>query len=109
MDSWEGLDIDESDVMSFIQRCNSNTEFIPGPAGNAQALMLNRESEEPKNTQQLMREIAAAGDARDFNSNAWKWARRFVEYHGKQLNLYKESSVKYIFMFEDNNHACFQV
>ncbi|QCE10446.1 hypothetical protein DEO72_LG10g1676 [Vigna unguiculata] len=82
MDSWEGLDIDESDVMSFIQRCNSNTEFIPGPAGNAQALMLNRESEEPKNTQQLMREIAAAGDARDFNSNAWKWARRFVEYHG---------------------------
>jgi len=85
MDAWEGLDIDESDVMSFIRRCNSNTEFISGPTGNAQALILNRESEEPENTQQLMREIAAAGDAQDFNPNAWKWACRFVECHGKQV------------------------
>jgi len=102
MDSWEGLDIDESDVLSFIRKCNSNTEFIPGPAGNAQALMINRESEEPENTQQLMREIAAVGDARDFNSNAWKWARKFVEYHGKQPPHYKESYVKYIIMFKHN-------
>jgi len=48
--------------------------------------MLNRESDEPENTQQLMREIAAVGDARDFNSNAWKLATRFVEYHGKQVD-----------------------
>jgi len=70
----------------FIQRCNSNTEFIPGPAGNTQVLMLNRESDEPQNTQQLMKEMTAAGDARDFNSNAWKWACRFVQYHGKHVD-----------------------
>jgi len=86
MEAWEGLDIYESDVMLFIRRCNSNTEFIPGPTGNAQALTLNRESDEPENTQQLMKEMAAAGDARDFNSNAWKWACRFFEYHGKHVD-----------------------
>jgi len=48
--------------------------------------MLNRESDEPQNTQQLMKEMTAAGDARDFNSNAWKWACRFVQYHGKHVD-----------------------
>ncbi|KOM26483.1 hypothetical protein LR48_Vigan277s000300 [Vigna angularis] len=33
MEPWEELDIDESDLDSFIRRCNSNNSVIPGLAG----------------------------------------------------------------------------
>ncbi|KOM55116.1 hypothetical protein LR48_Vigan10g100800 [Vigna angularis] len=41
MEPWEELDIDESDLDSFIRRCNSNNSVIPGLAGVIEAAMLN--------------------------------------------------------------------
>jgi len=41
MENFEELDIDTSDLESFIQRCNSKTPLIPGPVGNVQVVLLN--------------------------------------------------------------------
>jgi len=49
MENFEELDIDTSDRESFTKRCNSNTPLIPGPAGNVQAVLLNRSSDDALN------------------------------------------------------------
>jgi len=68
MEPYEGLDIDDSDLQSFFRKCNSNTNFIPGPNRN-QVILVNRESDEPKNTQEFVNQIADASYQCDFNSN----------------------------------------
>jgi len=83
MEPWEGLDIDDNDLTTFVRRCNSTTNVIPGPAGNVQAVLLNRTSEQPKNTQEFVKCIAEASDHRHFSSNPWEWAQKFINFHGK--------------------------
>ncbi|XP_068504002.1 uncharacterized protein [Phaseolus vulgaris] len=82
MEEWEGLDIDTTDIASFIRKCNSNTNVIPGPAGNVQAVILNRNSEGPVNTQEFINRIGDESDRRDFTSNPWRWAEQFLQFHG---------------------------
>ncbi|WVZ17719.1 hypothetical protein V8G54_010701 [Vigna mungo] len=82
MEPWEGLDIDDSDLNAFLHKCKSSATLIPGPAGNVQAAMLNRDSDEPKSTQEFVNEIAMATFVRDFKSNPWIWAEKFIKHHG---------------------------
>ena len=35
MDHWEALAVDDSILKEFLEQCNANTTFIPGPAGHA--------------------------------------------------------------------------
>ncbi|KOM43731.1 hypothetical protein LR48_Vigan05g133600 [Vigna angularis] len=60
MEAWEELDIDESDLDSFIRRCNSNNNVIPGPAGVIEAAMINRQVNENISTQVFLSDIAKA-------------------------------------------------
>jgi len=83
IEPWEGLDIDDTDLATFVHWCNSTTNVIPGPAGNVQAILLNRTSEQPKNTQEFVKCIAEAPDHRDFSSNPWEWAQKFINFNGK--------------------------
>ncbi|KOM37560.1 hypothetical protein LR48_Vigan03g094200 [Vigna angularis] len=83
MDAWEDLVYDDDVLESFLKKCDASASLIPGPAGNIQAAFLNRTgTEEPKSTQEFARDVANATYERDFNSNAWKWARMFIEHHG---------------------------
>ncbi|KOM50295.1 hypothetical protein LR48_Vigan08g112200 [Vigna angularis] len=82
MESWEGLDIDDSDLKAFLKKCNSTATLIPGPAANVQAAMLNRQTDEPKSTQEFVNDIAKATFDRDFKSNPWIWAEKFIKDHG---------------------------
>ncbi|XP_027907620.1 uncharacterized protein LOC114166932 [Vigna unguiculata] len=81
MDPWEALAVDDEVLKKFLERSNSATTFIPGPAANAQAVILNRQLDEAHNTQEFMNKMAAASHARDFYSNAWKWAEQFIKHH----------------------------
>ncbi|KOM36716.1 hypothetical protein LR48_Vigan03g009700 [Vigna angularis] len=81
MEPWEGLDIDDSDLKAFLKKCNSTATLIPGPAGNVQAAMLNRQTDEPKSTQEFVNDIAKATFDRDFKSNPWIWAEKFIKHH----------------------------
>ncbi|XP_068467029.1 uncharacterized protein [Phaseolus vulgaris] len=83
MESWEGLDIDDNDICSYVRRCNSTTNVIPGPAGNVQAIILNRNSEQSVNTQELINRIGQQTYDRDFTSNQWKWAEKFLQFQGE--------------------------
>jgi len=83
MEPWEGLDIDDTDLATFVRRCNSTTNVIPGPAGNVQVVLLNRSSTQPKNTQEFVKCIVEASDHRDFSTNPWEWAQKFINFHGK--------------------------
>ncbi|KOM38131.1 hypothetical protein LR48_Vigan03g151300 [Vigna angularis] len=82
MEPWEGLDIDDSDLKAFLKKCNSTATLIPGPAGNVQAAMLNRQTDEPKSTQEFVNDIATTTFDRDFKSNPWIWAEKFIKHHG---------------------------
>ncbi|KOM32214.1 hypothetical protein LR48_Vigan01g177000 [Vigna angularis] len=82
MEPWEGLDIDDSYLKAFLKKCNSTATLIPGPAGNVQAAMLNRQRDEPKSTQEFVNDIAKATFDRDFKSNPWIWAEKFIKHHG---------------------------
>jgi len=82
MDPLEALAVDDEVLKEFLERSNSATTFIPGPAANAQAVILNRQLDEAHNTQEFMNKMAAASHARDFYSNAWKWAEQFIKHHG---------------------------
>ncbi|WVZ20627.1 hypothetical protein V8G54_007949 [Vigna mungo] len=82
MEPWEGLDINDSDLNAFLHKCNSSATLILGPAGNVQSAMLNRDSDEPKSTQEFVNEIAMATFVRDFKSNPWIWAEKFIKHHG---------------------------
>jgi len=64
-----------------MRRCNGSTSFIPGLAGNYQAVIMNREAGRGQSTQQFMEDIAATTFARDFETNAWKWATMFIKHH----------------------------
>ncbi|KOM57912.1 hypothetical protein LR48_Vigan11g094500 [Vigna angularis] len=82
MEPWEGLDIDDSDLKAFLKKCNSTATLIPGPTANVQAAMLNRQTDEPKSTQEFVNDIAKATFDRDFKSNPWIWAEKFIKHHG---------------------------
>jgi len=82
MENFEEFDIDTSDLESFIKRCNSNTPLIPGPARNVQAVLLNRSSDDALNTQQFLKELGDESHRRDFGTNAWEWAEKFIQFHG---------------------------
>jgi len=71
MEEWEGLDIDTTDIASFIR-----------PAGNVQAVILNCNFEGPVNTQEFMNRIGDESHLRDFTSNPWRWAEQFLQFHG---------------------------
>jgi len=64
-----------------MRRCNGSTSLIPGPIGNYQAVIMNRVAGRQESTQQFMRHITAATFARDFESNAWKWATMLIKHH----------------------------
>ncbi|WVZ02481.1 hypothetical protein V8G54_023287 [Vigna mungo] len=81
MDAWRGLEIEDDVLQSFLKKCDSSSSLIPGPAGNIQAAMLNRISDDPRTTQQFVEEVAQATFERDFNSNAWKWAEMYIKHH----------------------------
>jgi len=52
METWDELDIDTSDLVAFVQRCNTKTtHLILGLVGNVQAAILNRNSTQQQNTQ----------------------------------------------------------
>jgi len=87
MDNFDELDIDTSDLESFLKRCNSNTTIIPGPAGNVQAVLLNRTSHEPLSTQQFVKDLREESHRQDFGTNAWEWAQMFIDFHGKFLTI----------------------
>jgi len=82
MEPWKGLDVEEEDLASFLQKCNSSTTLIPGPAGNVQAAIINRGSKHAQSTQEFAQCIAVASYERDFKSNAWLWAEKFIKFHG---------------------------
>ncbi|KOM43575.1 hypothetical protein LR48_Vigan05g118000 [Vigna angularis] len=82
MEPWEQLDIDESDLDSFIRRCNSNNSVIPDLVGVIEAAMVNRQVNENIPTQEFLSDIAKASFDRDFTSNAWVWAEKFIDIHG---------------------------
>jgi len=69
MEPWQGLDVEQQDLESFVKRCNSATTLIPEPVGNVQAAMINRDKEHAQSTQQFARDIASATYERDFKSN----------------------------------------
>ena len=75
MEPWQGLDVEEQDLESFVKRGNSSRTLIPGPAGNVQAAMINRDNEQAESTQQFARDIASATYERDFKSNPWLLGR----------------------------------
>ncbi|WVZ10842.1 hypothetical protein V8G54_015372 [Vigna mungo] len=81
MDAWEGLQIEEDVIESFLKKCDSSTTLIPGPARNVQAAMMNRISDDPRTTQQFAEEVAQATYERDFNSNPWKWSEMYIKHH----------------------------
>ncbi|QCE10171.1 hypothetical protein DEO72_LG10g1397 [Vigna unguiculata] len=89
MELWQGLDVEEKDLKSFVKRCNSATTLIPGPTGNVQAAMINRDKEHVQSTQEFARDIASATYERDFKSNPWLWAEQFIKFHG----LLKEGKI----------------
>jgi len=82
MENFKELDIDTSDLQSFIQRCNSKTPLIRGPVGNVQAVLLNRSSNDGMTTQQFLKELGDETHRRDFGTNAWEWAEKLIVFHG---------------------------
>jgi len=72
MEPLEGLDINDSQLDMFVRRCNTTTNLIPGPTGNVQAVLLNRNSLQPKSTQDFVRCIAEASHHQDFSTNPWE-------------------------------------
>ncbi|KOM55483.1 hypothetical protein LR48_Vigan10g137500 [Vigna angularis] len=81
MDAWEGLLVEEEVLESFLKKCDATTSLIPCPAGNVQAALMNRISDDQHTTQQFAEEVAQATYDRDFNSNPWMWAEMFVKHH----------------------------
>jgi len=53
-----------------MRQWSGSTSLIPGPAGNYQAVFMNRAAERQESMQQFMGRIAVATFARDFESNA---------------------------------------
>jgi len=88
MEPWKGLDIEEEDLASFLKKCNSSTTLIPRPAGNVQAAIINRGSEHAQSTQEFAKSIVVASYERDFKSNAWLWAEKFIKFHGTYVLVY---------------------
>jgi len=70
MEQWESLDLDEAELQSFMRWCSGSTSLTPGPAGNYQAVIMNRVAGRQESTQQFIGHIAAATFARDIESNA---------------------------------------
>ena len=85
MDHWEALAVDDSILKEFLEQCNANTTFIPGPAGHAQVVFLNRELNETHNTQEFLNNMAVVSHAQDFYTNGWTWAKKFIKYHSQHF------------------------
>jgi len=74
MEKWEGLDIDTSDIVTFLRRWNYNTNVIPRSTGNFQVVILNRNLEDPFNIQEFLNRI---GD----ESHQWSYKEMTKEAH----------------------------
>ncbi|QCD82849.1 hypothetical protein DEO72_LG2g3190 [Vigna unguiculata] len=81
MEPWKGIDVEEQDLESFLKKCNSSTTLIPGLAGNVQAAIIDRGIKHAQSTQEFARAIVVATYERDFKSNAWLWAEKFIKFH----------------------------
>ncbi|KAK7358126.1 hypothetical protein VNO77_00047 [Canavalia gladiata] len=95
LEPWEALDVDDSDLSTFLRPCkrrsdsnssssSSSSALIPGPAGAVQAAMMNRSHDDPLPTQEFLRRVVQNGDQsdRDFNTNPWLCALQFVRSQG---------------------------
>jgi len=82
MEPWKGIDVEEQDLESFLKKCNSSTTLIPGLAGNVQAAIIDHGIKHAQSTQEFTRAIVVATYERDFKSNAWLWAEKFIKFHG---------------------------
>ena len=85
MEPWEEFDIDASDIESYVRRCNSTTNVIPGPASNVEAVLGNRISSQPLPTQEFLNRIYEESHNRDFSIKEWQWAQNFIEFHGTSI------------------------
>ena len=104
MATWDELDIHTSDLAAFVHCCNTDrtTHLIPGTAGNVQDAILNQNSTEPQNTQQFMNEIAYANHERDFNTNPWRWAEQFIQFHGENKLIYNTKIVRSFYLIPEH-------
>ena len=89
---WELLNIDDSDLPSFVRPTNhsssNSTRPIPGPVRTVQAAIMNRQSKVPLLTQQFTIRTHQVAQ-REFNKNPWLYALDFVLSQGQlQLNIY---------------------
>ncbi|CAL0313771.1 unnamed protein product [Lupinus luteus] len=98
LEPWEALDVDDSDLSSFLRPCKRHNpsspnnsqppppHLIPGPAGEVQAAMIHRRALSHRlspvlPTQEFIRRAIINGsdqNGRDFKSNAWLSALEFV-------------------------------
>jgi len=78
---WELLDIDDSDLPSFVCPSNlssfSSTTLTPSPTGVVQAIMMNQKSRKPLPTQEF-KMCAHQVTQREFNKNPWLYALDFI-------------------------------
>ena len=65
---WEDLDIDAIDIESYVRRCNSTKNVIPGPTGNVEAVLCNRICSKPLPTQEFLNRIYEESHNRDFSN-----------------------------------------
>jgi len=82
METWEGLDIEDNDIDSYVRCCNFNTKVIPGPTVNVHAVILNRNYDQPVNTQEFINRMGEQTYERNFTSKPWKWAENFLQFQG---------------------------
>jgi len=78
---WELLDIDDSNLPSFVRLTNqsssNSTTLILGPAGAVQVAMMYRQSKEPLPAQEFIM-CPHQVTIREFNKNPWLCALDFV-------------------------------
>ncbi|KAE9597483.1 hypothetical protein Lal_00029931 [Lupinus albus] len=103
LEAWEALDVDDSDLSSFLRPCKRHNpsspnnsqpppppHLIPGPAGEVQAAMIHRRALSHRlspvlPTQEFIRRVIQNGSDqtdRDFKSDAWLSALEFVRQRG---------------------------
>jgi len=85
---WKFLDIDDSNLPSFVCPSNPNFSFsssralILGLTGVIQAVMMNRQSRESLPTQEFIM-CAHQESQHEFNKNTWLCALDFVQSQGQ--------------------------
>jgi len=76
------LDIDVSDIGSYVRRCNSITNFILELVGNIHVILVNYSSSQPLQTHDFLNYIYEESDNCDFSINEQQWAKKFIKFHG---------------------------